>query len=71
MGLSEQEIKNLKIGGLFHDIGKIGIPDAILLKEGKLNDDEYSEIKNHPSIGKHIYQMLVFFRYYPYCLSSS
>ena len=54
MGLSEQEIKNLKIGGLFHDIGKIGIPDAILLKEGKLNDDEYSEIKNHPSIGKHI-----------------
>lgn len=39
---------------MFHDIGKIGIPDAILLKESKLTDDEYSEIKNHPAIGKHI-----------------
>ena len=54
MGLSEEDLKTLKIGGLFHDIGKIGIPDAILLKEGKLDDNEYSEIKNHPSIGKHI-----------------
>lgn len=54
MGLSEEELKTLKIGGLFHDIGKIGIPDSILLKESKLSDDEYSEIKNHPSIGAHI-----------------
>ena len=54
MGLSEEDLKTLRIGGLFHDIGKIGIPDAILLKEGKLDDNEYSEIKNHPSIGKHI-----------------
>lgn len=44
----------LKVGGLFHDIGKIGIPDSILLKPGKLTPDEYSEIKNHPSIGVHI-----------------
>jgi putative nucleotidyltransferase with HDIG domain len=54
MGLSEADLKTLRIGGLFHDIGKIGIPDAILLKESKLTDDEYSEIKNHPAIGKHI-----------------
>lgn len=54
MGLSEAELKTLKIGGLFHDIGKIGIPDSILLKESKLSDDEYSEIKHHPSIGAHI-----------------
>lgn len=54
IGLPEEDLKTLRIGGLFHDIGKIGIPDAILLKEGKLDDDEYSEIKNHPSIGKHI-----------------
>ncbi|MBR2240268.1 MAG: HD domain-containing protein [Clostridia bacterium] len=54
MGLSEAELKTLKIGGLFHDIGKIGIPDSILLKETKLSDDEYSEIKHHPSIGAHI-----------------
>lgn len=54
LGLSDEEIKTLKIGGLFHDIGKIGIPDSILLKPSKLTDDEYSEIKNHPSIGAHI-----------------
>ena len=54
MGLSEEDLHTLKIGGLFHDIGKIGIPDSILLKETKLTDDEYSEIKNHPAIGKHI-----------------
>ena len=54
LGLSEEELKTLRIGALFHDIGKIGISDAILLKQSKLTDDEYSEIKNHPSIGKHI-----------------
>ena len=54
LGLSDSDLKTLKIGGLFHDIGKIGIPDSILLKTDKLSDDEYSEIKNHPSIGAHI-----------------
>ena len=54
MGLPEENIKTLRVGGLFHDIGKIGIPDSILLKTDKLSDDEYSEIKNHPSIGAHI-----------------
>ena len=54
MGLPEEDLKTLKIGGLFHDIGKIGVPDNILLKDTKLTTDEYSEIKNHPSIGKHI-----------------
>jgi len=53
-GLSDADLKTLKIGGLFHDIGKIGVPDHILLKDTKLTDDEYSEIKNHPSIGEHI-----------------
>ena len=54
VGLSDEDIRTLQIGGLFHDIGKIGIPDTILQKESKLTDDEYSEIKNHPSIGAHI-----------------
>jgi len=54
VNLPEEQLKILKIGGLFHDIGKIGVPDSILLKESKLTDDEYSEIKNHPSIGSHI-----------------
>ena len=54
LGLDENTLHILKIGGLFHDIGKIGIPDSILLKESKLNDEEYSQIKNHPMIGVHI-----------------
>ncbi len=54
MGLEEKDLKTLRIGGLFHDIGKIGIPDSILLKKSKLSDDEYSKIKNHPSIGAKI-----------------
>lgn len=54
LGLPAEQIKTLRIGGLFHDIGKIGIPDSILLKPAKLIDEEYSQIKNHPSIGAHI-----------------
>lgn len=54
LNLTPEEMKTLKIGALFHDIGKIGIPDGILLKTDKLTEDEYSEIKNHPSIGAHI-----------------
>lgn len=54
VGLPENQIRTLQIGGLFHDVGKIGVPDIILQKESKLTDDEYSEIKNHPSIGAHI-----------------
>ena len=54
LGLNSSELELLRIGGLFHDIGKIGIPDRVLLKEGKLTDEEYDEIKKHPSIGAHI-----------------
>ena len=54
LGLPQKDIQTLKIGGLFHDIGKIGISDSILLKNGKLTDKEYSEIKNHPIIGRNI-----------------
>ncbi len=62
LGLSEEELKTLRIGGLFHDIGKIGVPDSILLKETKLTDNEYSEIKNHPSIGAHILSTATIFK---------
>ena len=54
LGLDENTLHTLRIGGLFHDIGKIGIPDSILLKESKLDDEEYSQIKNHPTIGVHM-----------------
>ena len=62
VGLSEQDLRTLQIGGLFHDIGKIGVPDTILQKESKLTDDEYSEIKNHPSIGAHILSTATLFK---------
>ena len=54
LGLKPDDLKTLKIGGLFHDIGKIGISDSILLKKGKLTAEEYNEIKKHPIIGKNI-----------------
>lgn len=48
------EIENIKLGGLLHDIGKIGIPEAVLNKPGRLNDEEFNIIKSHPDLGLHI-----------------
>lgn len=62
MGLNDDDLNTLRIGGLFHDIGKIGVPDSILLKNDKLTDDEYSEIKNHPTIGAHILSTATIFQ---------
>lgn len=62
LNLSDSELHDLELGGLFHDIGKIGIPDAILRKEAHLTDDEYSEIKNHPTIGSHILSSATIFK---------
>lgn len=60
--LPENELEILKIGGLFHDIGKIGISDAILQKQGKLTDEEYAEIKKHPIIGANILSNVTLFK---------
>ncbi len=54
MGLTVKEIELIKDAGLLHDIGKIGIADAVLLKPGRLTDEEYNQIKKHPAIGKSI-----------------
>lgn len=54
VGLSEDETRMLRIAGLFHDIGKIGVPDRILLKPGRLTEEEYAEIKKHPETGEKI-----------------
>ncbi len=62
VNLPDDQIRLLQIGGLFHDIGKIGVPDSILLKDSKLTDVEYSEIKNHPSIGVHILSTATIFK---------
>lgn len=54
MGMSEQEQHEIYHMGLLHDIGKIGVSDAIINKPGKLTDDEYQMIKKHPEIGGEI-----------------
>lgn len=51
LGLEEQTLHNLEVAALLHDIGKVGIPDAILRKPGKLDADEYALIKKHPDYG--------------------
>ncbi len=54
MGLSEETGSEIHVAGHLHDIGKIGIPDRVLLKEGKLNDEEWVLMKKHPEIGANI-----------------
>ena len=49
--LDEDEINSIYLGGLLHDIGKIGVNEAVLCKKGKLTDEEFDCIKQHPSIG--------------------
>lgn len=51
MGIQDEALDEIEIAGLLHDIGKIGIGDAILTKPGKLTNDEFDEIKRHPEIG--------------------
>ncbi len=50
-GLAAEELRRLELGAFLHDIGKIGIPRNILLKPGKLNDEEWRVMRMHPSIG--------------------
>ncbi|MCR4673740.1 MAG: HD-GYP domain-containing protein [Lachnospiraceae bacterium] len=53
-GKSEEECDNIFNAALLHDVGKIGVPDAIINKNGKLTKDEYEEIKLHPVYGHNI-----------------
>ncbi len=54
IGLSEEEVETISYAGLLHDIGKIGIKDEILMKKGKLTDEEFSELRKHPEYGANI-----------------
>ena len=51
INLPEDEVERIKLGGLHHDVGKIGIPETGLKKEGPLSDDEWAIMKQHPTIG--------------------
>lgn len=54
IGLIDVEKDALRVVAPIHDLGKIGVPDTILLKPGKLTDDEYATMKNHSSLGQEI-----------------
>lgn len=53
-GLPESQIQQIHLAGLLHDVGKIGVPEAVLCKPGRLNEAEFAWIKKHPEIGYRI-----------------
>ena len=60
MQLSEADLETLRLGALLHDIGKIGVSDAVLRKPTKLTPDEFEQIKLHPTLGARILKPLRF-----------
>lgn len=54
LGFGPEALEELRVGTVLHDIGKIGVPDAILNKRGRLTDDEFEVMKTHPVIGYEI-----------------
>ena len=56
LGMTASELRTLARSGLLHDVGKLGIPDAILHKQGPLSDAEWTVMKTHPEIGLRILQ---------------
>ena len=63
LGLSEDQITALRRAGIVHDVGKIAVPDAILLKPGRLTPDEWTIIREHSVVGERICAPLKSFRY--------
>lgn len=57
-GLSDEACQEIYLAGILHDVGKIGIPDSVLLKNGPLTDEEFKVIQQHPEIGYRIVQQL-------------
>ncbi len=62
LDLPSEDIEILRLAGLFHDIGKIGVPDSILTKASNLTNDEYEIVKYHPVIGANILSVSSIFR---------
>ena len=61
-GVHGQALHDLSLGALLHDIGKLAIPDAILLKPGKLDEDEMAVMRKHPQLGYELTQKVDFLR---------
>jgi len=64
MNVPEEEIDNIRLGALLHDIGKIGIADAVLQKPGRLSNEEMFLIQQHPTIGRKILEGVAGFQAY-------
>jgi len=60
LSLSNRDLEVVRLGALLHDIGKIGVPDGVLMKPGKLTDAEYQTIKQHPVLGARILKSVPF-----------
>jgi HD-GYP domain-containing protein (c-di-GMP phosphodiesterase class II) len=56
LGMDRSAVDQFRIAGIVHDVGKIGVPEAVLTKPGRLTDEEFAQIKLHPGIGHHILQ---------------
>jgi len=54
LGLDNEQMRELEFGSLLHDIGKLGVPDAILRKPSALNEDEWARMREHPALGQQI-----------------
>jgi len=70
MGISDADLVNIRYGALLHDIGKLGVPDGILLKPGKLTDEEWVIMKRHPEIAFKLLSPISYLRsalVIPYC----
>jgi len=62
LGWGEEQLGDLKMGGLLHDIGKIGVPDSILNKPGPLTPDEFEIMKKHPETGARMIESIPFLK---------
>ena len=62
LGVPEPELKDIEYGVLLHDFGKIGIPDAILLKPGPLTPEEWKVMRTHPELGRRLVEKIPFLR---------
>jgi len=70
MGFSDDDLVHVRRGALLHDIGKMGIPDAILLKPGPLSDEQWDVMRQHPAYAHRMLYPIVFLRPaldIPYC----
>ncbi|MDP2776746.1 MAG: HD-GYP domain-containing protein, partial [Anaerolineales bacterium] len=70
MGIGAAELVHIRRGGLLHDIGKMGVPDSILLKPGKLTDEEWVAMRKHPQLAFELLSPIAYLRDaldIPYC----